>query len=75
MKAVAIAIATIFRDFGYREKRHLARLKFLVADWGAEKFKEKLIEYTGPLQSKGKVLSKAGMRDTFMVSKIKNKRD
>ncbi|BCA35830.1 nitrite/sulfite reductase [Bacillus thuringiensis] len=53
VKAVAIAIATIFRDFGYREKRHLARLKFLVADWGAEKFKEKLIEYTGPLQSKG----------------------
>ncbi|PKJ56215.1 nitrite/sulfite reductase [Bacillus sp. SN10] len=53
VKAVAIAIATIFRDFGYREKRHLARLKFLVADWGAEKFKEKIIEYTGPLQSKG----------------------
>ncbi|MFK4468251.1 nitrite/sulfite reductase [Bacillus sp. RC252] len=53
VKAVSIAIATIFRDFGYREKRHLARLKFLVADWGAEKFKEKLVEYTGPLQSKG----------------------
>ncbi|MDR4985510.1 ferredoxin--nitrite reductase [Bacillus cereus] len=53
VKAVSIAIATIFRDFGYREKRHLARLKFLVADWGAEKFKEKLLEYTGPLQSKG----------------------
>ncbi|MGE7882419.1 nitrite/sulfite reductase [Bacillus sp. NPDC094077] len=53
VKAVAIAIAIIFRDFGYREKRHLARLKFLVADWGAEKFKEKLLEYTGPLQSKG----------------------
>ncbi|EJV59909.1 ferredoxin--nitrite reductase [Bacillus mycoides] len=53
VKAVSIAIATIFRDFGYREKRHLARLKFLVADWGAEKFKEKLVEYTGLLQSKG----------------------
>ncbi|EJR55576.1 hypothetical protein IIM_00668 [Bacillus cereus VD107] len=53
VKAVSIAIATIFRDFGYREKRHLARLKFLVADWGAEKFKEKLVGYTGPLQSKG----------------------
>ncbi|MBJ8007805.1 nitrite/sulfite reductase [Bacillus cereus] len=52
VKAVSIAIATIFRDFGYREKRHLARLKFLVADWGAEKFKEKLVEYTGLLQSK-----------------------
>ncbi|MGG0457174.1 nitrite/sulfite reductase [Bacillus mycoides] len=53
VKAVSIAIATIFRDFGYREKRHLARLKFLVADWGAEKFKEKLVAYTGLLQSKG----------------------
>ena len=42
---MAIAVATIFRDFGYREKRHVARLKFLVADWGPEKFKEKLLEY------------------------------
>ncbi|MCG1023638.1 nitrite/sulfite reductase [Sutcliffiella horikoshii] len=50
---VAIAVTTIFRDFGYREKRHLARLKFLIADWGPEKFKEKLLEYTGPLPSKG----------------------
>ncbi|MFX3625234.1 MAG: nitrite/sulfite reductase [Ectobacillus sp.] len=54
VKEVAIAITTIFRDYGYREKRHLARLKFLVADWGVEKFKEKLFEYTGELPSKGK---------------------
>ncbi|MCX2826424.1 ferredoxin--nitrite reductase [Bacillus pseudomycoides] len=54
VKTVAIAIATVFRDFGYREKRHLARLKFLVADWGPEKFKEKLLEYTGHLHDKGK---------------------
>lgn len=44
-KDVAIAVATIYRDYGYREKRHHARLKFLVADWGPEKFKEKLLEY------------------------------
>ncbi|WP_226683043.1 nitrite/sulfite reductase [Sutcliffiella horikoshii] len=50
---IAIAVTTIFRDFGYREKRHLARLKFLIADWGPEKFKEKLLEYTGSLPSKG----------------------
>ncbi|OXT18056.1 nitrite/sulfite reductase [Bacillus infantis] len=49
----AIAVTTIFRDYGYREKRHLARLKFLMADWGPEKFKEKLLEYTGPLPEKG----------------------
>jgi ferredoxin-nitrite reductase len=53
VKKVVIAITTIFRDYGYREKRHLARLKFLVADWGVEKFKEKLLELTGPLPEAG----------------------
>ncbi|GGF91131.1 nitrite/sulfite reductase [Paenibacillus abyssi] len=50
---VAIGVTTIFRDYGYREKRHHARLKFLVADWGVEKFKEKLIEIIGDMPSKG----------------------
>ena len=50
---VAVAITTIFRDYGYREKRHQARLKFLVADWGPEKFLEKIVELIGPLPSKG----------------------
>ncbi|HEY3259937.1 MAG TPA: nitrite/sulfite reductase [Pseudonocardiaceae bacterium] len=31
-----------FRDYGYRRLRHRARLKFLVADWGAERFREVL---------------------------------
>ncbi|NBY66302.1 MAG: nitrite/sulfite reductase [Verrucomicrobia bacterium] len=30
--------SVIYRDHGYRDKRARARLKFLVADWGAEKF-------------------------------------
>ncbi|GAA4973413.1 sulfite reductase SirA [Yinghuangia aomiensis] len=30
----------IFRDYGYRRLRNRARLKFLVADWGAEKFRQ-----------------------------------
>lgn len=50
---VAVGITTIFRDYGYREKRHHARLKFLVADWGPDKFKEKLIELVGELPSRG----------------------
>ncbi|WP_274654125.1 nitrite/sulfite reductase [Paenibacillus humicola] len=50
---VAIGVTTIFRDYGYREKRHQARLKFLVADWGPEKFKEKLLEIIGDMPSKG----------------------
>ena len=35
-------VAGIFRDYGYRRLRSRARLKFLVADWGGEKFLEVL---------------------------------
>jgi sulfite reductase (ferredoxin) len=35
-------VASIFRDYGYRRLRSRARLKFLVADWGVEKFREVL---------------------------------
>lgn len=34
------AVAAVFRDYGYRRLRSRARLKFLVADWGVEKFRE-----------------------------------
>ncbi|GIF49117.1 sulfite reductase (ferredoxin) [Asanoa ferruginea] len=41
-------VVSIFRDYGYRRLRHRARLKFLVADWGVEKFREVLEkEYLG----------------------------
>ncbi|WP_203335550.1 nitrite/sulfite reductase [Nocardioides limicola] len=41
-------VAAIFRDYGYRRLRSRARLKFLVADWGVEKFREVLEkEYLG----------------------------
>ncbi|OPJ59134.1 nitrite/sulfite reductase [Clostridium chromiireducens] len=50
---VAEGVCTIFRDYGYREKRTRARLKFLVADWGSEKFKDKLIEFTGDMPTSG----------------------
>jgi sulfite reductase (ferredoxin) len=35
-------VISIFRDYGYRRLRHRARIKFLVADWGVEKFREVL---------------------------------
>ena len=35
-------VISIFRDYGYRRLRSRARLKFLVADWGKEKFREVL---------------------------------
>ena len=35
-------VISIFRDYGYRRLRHRARIKFLVADWGVEKFRQVL---------------------------------
>jgi sulfite reductase (ferredoxin) len=35
-------VISIFRDYGYRRLRHRARIKFLVKDWGAAKFREVL---------------------------------
>ncbi len=32
-------VISVFRDYGYRRLRSRARLKFLVADWGVEKFR------------------------------------
>jgi sulfite reductase (ferredoxin) len=41
-------VVSIFRDYGYRRLRNRARLKFLMADWGAERFREVLeTEYLG----------------------------
>jgi sulfite reductase (ferredoxin) len=43
------AVTRIFRDYGYRRSRNRARLKFLVADWGPERFREVMesAEYLG----------------------------
>ncbi|MFD4368189.1 nitrite/sulfite reductase [Rhodococcus sp. NPDC058521] len=35
-------VVAIFRDYGYRRLRSKARLKFLIKDWGIEKFREVL---------------------------------
>src|SRR6185436_10838701 len=41
-------VVGVFRDYGYRRLRSRARLKFLVADWGVERFREVLEgEYLG----------------------------
>ncbi|MCD9022362.1 nitrite/sulfite reductase [Cohnella silvisoli] len=53
MLKVAIGVTTLFRDHGYREKRHYARLKYLVAEWGIEKFQEELIKLIGEMPSLG----------------------
>ncbi|GAA3687524.1 sulfite reductase SirA [Nonomuraea antimicrobica] len=35
-------VVGVFRDYGYRRLRHRARIKFLVNDWGPERFREVL---------------------------------
>jgi sulfite reductase (ferredoxin) len=35
-------VVSVFRDYGYRRLRAKARLKFLIKDWGVEKFREVL---------------------------------
>jgi len=36
------AVTSVFRDYGYRRLRSKARLKFLIKDWGVQKFREVL---------------------------------
>ena len=35
-------VCAVFRDYGYRRSRTHARIKFLMADWGPEKFRQVL---------------------------------
>jgi sulfite reductase (ferredoxin) len=45
-------VTSVFRDYGYRRARNHSRLKFLMADWGPERFRNVLEnEYLhGPLE-------------------------
>jgi len=44
---VGTAVVKVQRDFGNRVDRKIARLKYLIHDWGIEKFKAKVEEYYG----------------------------
>jgi sulfite reductase (ferredoxin) len=67
-------ITSVFRDYGYRRLRSKARLKFLIKDWGVEKFrdvleteylKRKLIDGSAPEPVKHPI-------DHVGVQKLKN---
>ncbi|MEY4188304.1 MAG: Sulfite reductase [Planctomycetota bacterium] len=45
--SVCEAIVKVQRDFGNREDRKRARLKYLIADWGVAKFRETVEQYFG----------------------------
>lgn len=66
VSAVWAGVIGIFRDYGYRRLRHRARLKFLVSDWGVEKFRQILeTEYLGHAlpDGPGPELPRNGRRD------------
>lgn len=44
---VAVAVVKVQRDFGNRSDRKVARLKYVVAEWGIERFRDKVAEYYG----------------------------
>lgn len=44
---IVTAIVKVQRDFGDRSNRKHARLKYVVEEWGIEKFRAKVFEYAG----------------------------
>lgn len=44
---VSRAVVEVQRDFGNREDRKHARLKYLIREWGIEKFREHVAQYWG----------------------------
>jgi sulfite reductase (ferredoxin) len=75
--AVWAAVTSLFRDYGYRRLRSRARLKFLVADWGTERFRDVLeTEYLGgPLpDGPAPVLPPPGKRDHVGVHRQRDGR-
>jgi sulfite reductase (ferredoxin) len=69
-------IIQLFRDYGYRRLRHRARIKFLVADWGVERFREVLqTEYLGrPLTDGPPPPEPTGRRDHVGVHRQRDGR-
>jgi len=70
------AVIKLYRDYGYRRLRNRARLKFLVADWGAEKFRSVLEgEYLGrPLTDGPGPGEPSGRRDHVGIAPQKDGR-
>ena len=69
------ACTSIFRDYGYRRSRNHARIKFLMADWGPEKFRQVLQdEYLHAELTDGPAAAppKHDQRDHVGVSKQKD---
>jgi sulfite reductase (ferredoxin) len=69
-------VVSIFRDYGYRRLRAKARIKFLVKDWGAEKFRQVLEdEYLGFKLVDGPAPPESRPRDHVGITKQKDGRN
>ncbi|WP_309066871.1 nitrite/sulfite reductase [Microbacterium sp.] len=67
-------VTRLFRDYGYRRLRNKARLKFLLADWGVERFRQVLeTEYLdAPLPDGPAAPKPAGQGDHVGVHRQKD---
>jgi ferredoxin-nitrite reductase len=74
-KEVIEAVTKVYRDNGFRDKRHKARIKFLMEDWGVEKFlneTEKLLGYQLERVKENFKAPKVSHHDHMGITKLKN---
>lgn len=62
---MAAAVASIFRDKGYRARRKHCRLKYLIEDIGERETERLIEEITGPLPHGGRTVVKTWNRGNF----------
>lgn len=60
---LSIAIVKVQRDFGNRSDRKVARLKYLIHEWGLDRFRAKVEEYFGDTLSLPKPVAVHGFND------------
>ena len=70
---LALAILDVFRDHGLREKRKQSRLKWLLREWGIERFRETVeAQYGRPLARAGHALTTRHGGDHIGVTSQRN---
>ncbi len=63
MVDLVVAIVKVQRDFGNRADRKIARMKYLIHDWGISRFKDKVEEYYGDALAPPKPVGVHGFND------------
>src|SRR3954449_3598454 len=60
---LCIAIVKVQRDFGNRADRKIARMKYLINDWGIDRFRTKVEEYFGDTLEMPRPVKLSGFND------------